>query len=119
MNIAERFALPLEIDEARSVFPANIDELIPPYREIPEEFRDLNGRNEYIKFQMDWFYRGFDKARLSAKPGVDLKKALRHLSAVQGSFAPKHEHKVAAVAWLASLWLEIAPESLVNEGAKQ
>jgi hypothetical protein len=40
------------------------------------------------------------------KEGVDGNLAFRHLSAIQRSFTPKHEHKEAAVAYLASLWFE-------------
>jgi hypothetical protein len=35
---------------------------------------------------------------------VDGELAIRHLQVIQASFEPKHEHKEAAVAYLASLW---------------
>lgn len=38
------------------------------------------------------------------KDGIDGDTAVRHLRAIQGSFAPKHEHKMEAVAYLASRW---------------
>jgi len=36
--------------------------------------------------------------------GVDGGLAIRHLQVIQASFEPKHEHKEAAVAYLASPW---------------
>lgn len=83
-------------------FPARVKHLMPPMADIPAEFH--NGRGKWSKFQQDWFYSGLATLNLIPRDGIDLKIALRHLKAIQGSFEPKHEHKEAAVAYLASLW---------------
>lgn len=61
---------------------------------------------DWKRFQAKWFFEGLDAKTIKAKPGVDLTKALAHLSCIQGSYEPKHEDKVDAVAWLASQWLD-------------
>jgi hypothetical protein len=52
--------------------------------------------------------------------GIDLRSdlsqekrdnAFRALQACLGSFAPKHEHKIAGVAYLLSEWCEPAPDA--------
>lgn len=102
---------PQPIDDLRVVFPANVTELMPSYHDIPEDFRRGRGdASAWIEFQREWFYRGLPKdTKLTPKDGIDLATALRHLKAIQASFEPRHEHKEAAVAYLASLWLEEPP----------
>jgi hypothetical protein len=79
-----------------------LSDLMPPYSSIPAEFK--RDSNPWVKWQMEWFFRGL-LSFPEAKEGIDQQAALRHLSCIQRSFAPKHEHKQAAVAYLASLWL--------------
>ncbi len=50
--------------------------------------------------------RSVKETKFVSKPGIDETDAKRHLKAVLGSFAPKHEHKEAACAYLMSLWFE-------------
>jgi hypothetical protein len=38
------------------------------------------------------------------REGVDPEKAFRAIKATLGSFAPKHQHKEAAVAYMLSCW---------------
>lgn len=78
-----------------------IDGLMPAQSEIPKEFRD--GHTKWNKFFSDWFYFGVHGVTGVAE-GVDEAAALAHLAAISRSFEPKHEHKEAAVAYLASLW---------------
>jgi len=92
---------PQEIDSA-----TRVARLLPAYGNIPKDFRDSIGRNKWQRFQEDWFFEGLNRDRLVCKEGIDAKKALRHLAVIQGSFEPKHEHKRAAVAYLASLWFD-------------
>jgi len=62
--------------------------------------------NPYVKFQTTWFFKGLTSEDMpTAREGIDLNEAMLHLSAIQRSFEPQHEHKQAAVAYLASLWL--------------
>jgi hypothetical protein len=97
----DRWAQPAPIDDVTLAFPASVTALMPPYSELPKELP-----RKWVGFQRDWFYKGLKVTGLRAKPGVDLTMALRHLGAIQRSFEPKHEHKEAAVAYLASRWLE-------------
>lgn len=96
--------LPQAIDAATRIFPANVSHLMPAYQDIPDEFK--HGNAKWNRFQSEWFYGGINAAGLKAKDGIDKAVALRHLGAIQGSFEPKHEHKQAAVAYLASLWFD-------------
>jgi hypothetical protein len=74
---------------------------------VPTNYPD---RQKWERFQSDWFYCGLKSTDgLIPREGVDKAKAMRHLKTIQGSFEPSHEDKVAAVAYLASLWF--TPES--------
>lgn len=99
--------VPLPVTDVQLAFPANVLDLMPDYEAIPEDFRrDRGEARPWVKLQRRWFFRGLLGVPIRARDGIDRKQALRHLSAIQGSFEPKHEHKEAAVAYLASLWLE-------------
>jgi hypothetical protein len=105
----KRFAKPQEIADAKVAFPANVSGLMPAYADIPREFKP-SGSSPWADWQARWFFSGLESFP-AAKDGIDQQAALRHLSAIQRSFAPKHEHKAAAVAYLASLWL-VSPEGV-------
>jgi hypothetical protein len=100
------FAQPRHIVDNIVAFGVDVRDLLPRYDDIPEEFR--NGNTKWNAFQSDWFFSGITKTGLIAKDGIDLNAALRHLQAINSSFEPKHEHKEAAVAYLASRWLDDA-----------
>lgn len=85
--------------------------LMPAYRDIPDEYRDMCGETPFHKIQQQWFFEGLKKFPLDPKPGINRDDAIRHLAAIQGSWAPKHEHKVAGVAYLMSLWFEAPKEA--------
>lgn len=95
-----------EVSDLDLAFPADVTLLMPRYDDIPEEFR--NGSSKWNRLFADWFFSGLEKLDASPKDGVDVKKALRHIRAIMGSFQPSHEHKEAAVAFLLSEWLEDA-----------
>ena len=106
-----KWVTPMVVDDITFAFPVHVKKFMPEYGEIPADFRNLNsigksGPAKWIRFQMDWFGSGFEKLDLAPREGVDPKLAIRHLAIIQKSFEPKHEHKVAAVAYLASLWFE-------------
>ena len=88
-----------------SLMIGDITGLMPNINSIPDEFSDFNSTNKWVKWQTDWFYIGLKKYP-TPKEGIDLDMAMRHLAAIQRSFEPKHEHKQAAVAYLASQWFE-------------
>ena len=92
------FEFPHEIQPSHSL---NVSGLMPPHKDIPREFN--SDRNEWTLWQRKWFFEGLDVTP-EPKDGIDAKKAMRHLATIQRSWMPKHEHKEAAVAYLASLW---------------
>lgn len=92
--------LPISLDRASVAFGDRAMEILPPYKDIP---RDYPGRAVWEKWQSDWFFRGLDRYPVP-REGIDRKQAMANLACAQGSFRPKHEHKVAGVAYLASLW---------------
>ena len=105
------FSKPTAVSALDVAFCCNAMELMPAYKDIPEEFRNFIGhnQNQFLKWQQKWFYDGLKKediSKIKPKKGVIVGKALRHLQAIQGSFEPQHEHKEAGVAYLASLWFE-------------
>ena len=100
-----------EIDAVTAAFPASVRDLMPKYEDIPAEFK--RGLTPWNKLVSTWFFCGLKSLDLTPKDGVDKDKAIRHVRAVMGSFEPKHEHKEAAVAYLASRWLD-----LPTQGAK-
>ncbi len=93
-----------EVTDLDIVFGGRAMELLPPYSEIPEEFRD--GRTKWNKVVSDWFFCGLKNCKWVPKEGIDTGKALRHIKAILGSFEPKHEHKEAGCAYLLSEWFE-------------
>jgi hypothetical protein len=102
-SVADRFAKPTEVSKLDMVFGGRMQELMPAYQQIPDEFK--RGGNKWVEWQAKWFYSGLDSMP-TPKDGIDGKKAMHHLAAIQNSFEPKHEHKSAAVAFLASLWFK-------------
>jgi len=79
---------------------------MPGYDEIPKEFKDFNSRNKWNRLFGDMFFSGLSKLELKPKKGIDSVKAWNHLSSWARSFSPKHEHKTAAFAYMASIWFE-------------
>jgi hypothetical protein len=98
---------PVPVSDIELAFPAHALDFMPPRDECEAGLDALSRerKEKWLRFQGDWFYKGLSKeAQFSMKDGIDGNLAFRHLKVIQGSFAPKHEHKMAAVAYLASLW---------------
>src|SRR2546425_1095965 len=95
---------PQVISDDELTFPVHVKHLMPPYDEIPEEFR--RGRTVQNAFFNKWFFSGADATGFTAKTGINATLAWRHLTAIASSYEPKHEHKEAAVAYLLSQWFE-------------
>ncbi len=96
---------PQEVSGLDVVFGGDIEKLLPPRGDIPQEF--YAGRTDWCKFVSRWFFKGLpDGTAFRCKEGVDGNTALRHLRAIMCSFEPKHEHKTGGVAWMMSLWFE-------------
>ena len=96
--------LPQPVDDIRLAFPAGVTEdLMPDVDDIPAEFRD--GDNKWCALANRWFGRGLPATvEFHLRPGIDGETAYRHLSALLGSFEPKHQDKIAAVAFLMNAW---------------
>ena len=101
-----KFDKPQDVTKISSI--GGVDKLMPPYGSIPAEFKSTG--NAWSRWQADWFYSGL-KEIPTAKDGINAKKAMAHLAAIQRSWEPKHEHKAAAVAYLASLWFKTPSEA--------
>lgn len=106
--------LPREVSDVELAFPAHAMKLMPALADIPEEFKPQPfgpGTSPWLDLQRVWFCQGLS-SRFSFVPTevngerLDGPTIMRHLSVIQGSFEPKHEHKEAAVAYLSSLWME-------------
>ena len=109
----DAFAMPsTTITQRDLVFPARgaNPDLLPAYALIPEQYRnpESSGDPEALKwaaFQSLWFFHGLPATvQLYPRPGINPQQAFDHLRVVQGCFGSQHEHKAAAVAWLASQW---------------
>lgn len=95
-----------EVTGAQLVFSTSVEGFIPPYEQLPQEFKSYGSKNVCweIRLFTDWFYRGVKYLVLVPREGVDKEKALRHVRYVMGSWEPKHEHKTAGVAFLLREW---------------
>jgi len=109
-GLNDGFDQPQPVTDIDLAFPATVQHLMPAMSAIPAAFKSSRGDTDsrsWIDFQSTWFFTGLPKStQFVPRDGIDPKLALRHLSAVMGSFEPQHEHKTAAVAWLASRWFE-------------
>lgn len=94
---------PKPIDDIDVAFGGKVMEILPPYAEIPDEFK--RHYHPWARWQSNWFFSGL-KRYPKPKEGVDMQLALKNLAACQSSWEPKHEHKMAGVAYLASLWFD-------------
>jgi hypothetical protein len=96
--------MPIDLNAADVAFGGaggKLKEILPPMSEIPDEFK--RGSGPWIEWQRDWFFSGLKRYPVP-REGIDRGKAMSNLACVQRSYEPKHEHKQAGVAYLASLW---------------
>jgi len=90
-------------------FPRDvIGRLLPRQEDIPKVFKDgfATSSTKWHQAAEAWFYCGAKDFKFIVKDGIDLKKAQAHLSACLRSLEPEHEHRIAGVAYLMSLWFE-------------
>lgn len=83
---------------------ARVSTLMPDYDDIPEEFR--RNRSPWCAIADAWFFHGLNSDRVEPNEDIDKERALAHLGAILNSMEPAHEHKIAAVAYLMSLWFK-------------
>lgn len=96
---------PKQISDVELAFPAHvIGTLLPTWDAIPVEFRER--RSPWYRVVEDIFGGRFE-GDVETVDGIDAKLAGRHLRACLSSYEPKHEHKIAGVAYLMSLWFKI------------
>lgn len=95
-----------EVDAAGAAFGDIKD--MPKWEALPKEFRDNWHYNPFCKVASSLFYEGGNlmERGLTPKEGVDEHKVYRILRAWLGSWAPKHEHKIAAVGYALSEWFD-------------
>jgi len=82
-----------------------------PSREvIPEEFQRHRG-TKFNEIVSALFFKGgsLSDHGVRIKPDIDRAAAMTAIRALLCSFAPKHEHKEATVAWCLSEWTEPLP----------
>jgi len=96
-----------DISDIDLAFPARALEFMPDWKVIPDDFKG-SGTEEtraYIDYVHRWCFGllGEDEP-LFAREGINAQEAGRQLTMIGGSYAPKHEHKVAAMSMLMSLW---------------
>lgn len=92
------FPIP-KLSMASVAFPADALDWMPKHKDIP----DVDKKWDHIASK--WFYSGLPKdVKFYPKEGVNPKDSMRAMQACLGSFAPKHEHKMAAAAFLLSEW---------------
>jgi hypothetical protein len=83
--------------EARST-----EDVMPKRDEIPSDF--WNDRNKWHDMMSHLFFSGGKKT--STKHGISKTDAWHHLGHILSSFDTEHNHKIAAAAYLGSLWLD-------------
>lgn len=94
---------PIEVSDLESAFPANVEHLMPALTDIPEEFRERS--SNWLQLVNRWFEIGLPATvQFAPNEPFSAEKAYRHLDCILRSFQPKHEHKMAAMAYLSSLW---------------
>lgn len=113
IDIEKAFAKPLEVIDGVAIGfgmrASDMETFMPPREELPEPFNRYMGDTIWHKVQSKWFYNGLNEEDISflvPKEGIDKEGAILQLTAIQRSWLPKHEHKVAAVAYLLSRWFE-------------
>ncbi len=100
-----RWDSPQPVDAITMAFPADIGHLMPAIGDIPLCFHAEE--TTWSDFQAAWFAFGLpEETVFHAKPGIDVDIAVGHLWCLQASYAYPHQHKAAAVAYLASLWFD-------------
>jgi hypothetical protein len=103
----ERWAKPQVVDDVTIAFPAHVRELMPSREDCDAALDAMPDKGrKWRELQQRWFFQGLQGAKFKAADGINTDEALRHLSVLQGSFEPKHEHKEAAVAYLMSRWFK-------------
>lgn len=106
------FAATNRLDALFGPVTSDMTKFYPSMDEIPPEFHKVMFRpadeNDWIWRMHEWFFKGAKQEWFDfPKEGIDGTKALAHLCAVMKTMESKHEHKIAAAAFLADKWFNI------------
>jgi len=123
--VGDGFDRPHPVDDLTLAFPAHVvGRLIPDMSRIPVAFGGRStatpthplgmSADKWVRLADSWFGTGI-VGTVVVRPGIDAQAAVRHFRAVLGSFEPKHEHKIAAVAYLMSRWFERYEEETTTD----
>jgi hypothetical protein len=83
--------------------PNDIRELLPEWKDIPDEFK--RDGNKWVELFNDMFFNDC-RADYKAKEGIDEKRAMKHIRAAMQSRVFEHSHKEAGVAYLLAQWFD-------------
>lgn len=112
---------PKKVEDEIMAFPANvIGEYLPAWEDIPDRFKNLPGQRDCEENTIvvnSLFFNTFSTKsgkHLNLSKGLgfifhetlDMEDAFRHLYVCLKSRESSHEHKIAGVSYLCSLWLE-------------
>lgn len=92
--------------------------LLPPYNDIPDEFKRWPPNTKWGKLFNDMFYFGVSGLQLEPKSGIDADKAFTHIRVAMSGWDSKHEHKEAGCAYLFSLWFKDAKWEVNKQAGK-
>jgi hypothetical protein len=93
-----------EVTGVDLAFPAHVLDMMPDYDTCKSWYRDRE--HKWSKLASEWFYSGIKIKKVTPKAGVVEGNALAHVACILRSFEPKHEHKMAAVAYLLNEWFD-------------
>lgn len=105
---------PVELSPADKAFPAHALDWMPEPDDIPKEYWHTSHYNQpwYAELWSDIFFKGLKAIELVPEDESwaqgDIDRAFNHLLGIVGSYAPKHEHKEAALAFLTDRWFKAA-----------
>jgi hypothetical protein len=87
----------------------NVHDLMPLEKDIPTSF--WSSYDHWNKWASTLFFVGMKVAGVpSVKPGIEVGDVDKHLGYVMRSWASEHNHKIASVAYLSSLWFVEVPK---------
>lgn len=98
-----KWGKPREVTRIDVAF-GNTKNLLPHWNEIPKDFQ--RERTPWNELAVRWWTGGLRSATFTPKEGIDQLTAKAHIATILRSFDPSSEHKLAAVAWLMSLWFD-------------
>lgn len=110
---------PVVLQDVDVAFPARALEIMPSMSDIPERFRRDSPWHDLLHDVMFGDVKG-EELGYDLKEGIDGETAVRHIFAIMGSYAPKHEHKLAAFAFLCDQWFEavLGPQYIYSTTAR-